>query len=185
MGGLKLDLTPGAALALGLAVFLGDGRALAALGLAVAAHETGHLLMLRLCGKRLRRVSLTLFGPEIDYRGALLGREALLCIGGGPLLGLLYAAAALSLPGALWQLSGALSLLLSLFNLLPVLPLDGGRLLSALRGEDTARRVSRVLSPALLLAGVWALRRYQAPGLLLTGAWLTLRTALDSDLSRG
>jgi len=173
---VKLDLTPGAALTLGLAVWLCAPRELAALALAAAAHEAGHLLALRLCRARLRRVRVTAFGPELDWRGALTDAQTLLCVGGGPLLGLVWAIFACALGGETLLLSGALSLLLTAFNLLPVPPLDGGRLLALRRGEAAARRVGRALSPALLAAGAWLLWCVHAPGLLLAGAWLTVRS---------
>jgi len=74
-----------------------------------------------------------------------------------------------------------LSLGQGLFNLLPILPLDGGRalglLLTSLGGEDSAGHVMRVLSAvlsgALLGGGLVLLRVFGNPTLLVTAAWLT------------
>ena len=59
------------------------------------------------------------------------------------------------------ELSAGISLLLSVFNLLPVLPLDGGRillglmtmLLGARTGERIAYRISIAITVLLLIAG--------------------------------
>ena len=50
-------------------------------------------------------------------------------------------------------LSAGMSLVLSAFNSLPALPLDGGRALAALAGERAAWTVSFFASAALLTAG--------------------------------
>ena len=179
MGRVRAYVSPGALLLFALLWFFDeDGLVPAALP-AVLAHELGHLLPLLMCGVHLRRVTVTAFGVELDYRGALRGAKALVCIGGGPLLGLVYAAVVCAVRAEFWRMSGALSFLLSVYNLLPVLPLDGGRLLAALAGEGTARRVSQIAAPLLLVLGGWALLRWGALPALLAGAWLTIRAFRD------
>ena len=81
----------------------------------------------------------------------------------------------------LYLLAG-LSLGQGLFNLLPILPLDGGRamglLLISLGGETRARKamcvLSAVLSGVLLGGGLVLLRVFGNPTLLVTAAWLTV-----------
>lgn len=153
--------------------FDGSGVVPAALP-AIAAHELGHLIPLRLCRRPLRRVTVGLFGLEIDYAGRLEGLAALLCIGGGPLAGLLYALAACTLGGAFFRLSGAVSFVLSAFNLLPILPLDGGRLIAALTDGRFAAKLSQIAALLLTLGGAATTLRLRAPALLLAGAWLTV-----------
>ena len=86
-------------------------------------HEAGHAAVLALSGGRLRRLTLTACGavmqaalPADRYARAAVSLA-------GPLAGFLLTLAAHSL-GA-YRLAGA-SALLSLFNLIPLPPLDGG-----------------------------------------------------------
>ena len=156
-----------------------------ALLLPIAVHEAGHLLALRLMGFRLRSVQLEARGLCIRYAG--LGgwlQEAIAALS-GPLAGLVYGLLILFLPVscAAWlEISASVSLLLTAFNLLPILPLDGGRMLYALcmrsLSEEEANRLVRGLSVAalavLLLLGLVLLIWQKSVGLLAAGLWLVL-----------
>lgn len=158
---------------------------LPALLLPIAVHEAGHLLALRLMGFRLRSVQLEARGLCIRYAG--LGgwlQEAIAALS-GPLAGLVYGLLILFLPVscAAWlEISASVSLLLTAFNLLPILPLDGGRVLYALcmrsLSEEEANRLVRGLSVAalavLLLLGLVLLIWQKSVGLLAAGLWLVL-----------
>jgi Zn-dependent protease len=171
---VRWDVRAGAVLLFALAYFFDGSGVVSAAVPAALAHELGHLLPLRLCRRRLRRVRVGLSGLELDYAGRLEGWRALVCIGGGPLAGLLYAVAACTLGGRFLRMSGAVSFALSAFNLLPILPLDGGRLVAALAGGALAARLSRLAAATLALAGAAACAALRAPALLLAGAWLLL-----------
>lgn len=171
---VKWDISAGAVLLFALMYFFDGSGIVSAAVPAVLLHELGHVLFLRLQGKRLTRVRVSLSGLTLDYAGSLHGADALLCCGAGPLFGLAYAAAALSVQGRFFQLSGTVSLLLSLFNLLPVLPLDGGRIVAALAGPRAARRLSRAMAVLLLAVGAVLMAYCGAYSLLLAGAWLTI-----------
>ena len=160
---MNLDISPAALLIFALLWFFdGDGIYAAALP-AVVVHEAGHALFLRLAGLKIRRLSFGLAGFEMDYCGRLHGAQGALAIGAGPLFGLLYGCLAFS-DNAYLSLSGGISLALSFFNLLPVLPLDGGRLLELAAGER-GRDISRGISLFLAAGGFW---------LLLTNGWISL-----------
>ena len=166
------EIGPGAVLSLALLYFFGGIELPAALLAAVSAHELGHWAALRLCGARLTRLRAGLSGLEMDYAGTLRRPCALFTLAAGPLAGVVYAPAALAVGGSFGLYSGVLSLGLSCFNLLPVLPLDGGRMAAELLGDGPARRLSRVLAAALLLAGGILLPLYHTPCLLAMGCWL-------------
>ncbi len=90
-------------------------------------------------------VRLDLAGLCMEVSGIRDARAALLCVLAGPAAGLLWSLLALSLPTLYFQTSGKIGLVISLFNLLPIRPLDGGRLLELWVGTRCAQSVSRLL----------------------------------------
>ncbi len=128
MDGLALSVSPGFALLAAAVYFMGGTGALAAFGAAALAHELGHLTAMFLTGVRLRGVRLTAFGPVLEYAGALTAREEMGIVAAGPLAGLLFAALCFLTDVPFLLYTGAVALLAALFNLLPALPMDGGRL---------------------------------------------------------
>ena len=174
MKNVEWNVSAGAVLLFALMYFF-DGSGLASAAVpAILVHELGHLLPLKLTGHALRRITVGVFGLEIDYAGHPEGAAALLCIGGGPLSGLAYALAACAFGGAFWRMSGAVSAVLTAFNLLPILPLDGGRLVAAVTDTVFAGKLSRVAALLLALGGAWIALRFHALSLLVMGAWLTV-----------
>jgi Zn-dependent protease len=101
-------------------------------------HEMGHVIQLRREGVRASApMFIPFLGAVISARS--LGENALAeaRVGlAGPVLGSLGAAGCLivwSLTGAdIWRALGFTGLFLNLFNLLPVVPLDGGRAMAAM-----------------------------------------------------
>lgn len=121
-------------------VAMGSGAALL-LFASLAAHELGHALQARREGMRIEGITLWLLGGVARFAGAFPSAGAELRIAlAGPLvslvLGVVLLAAALVLPlppaldGVLHWL-GSMNLLLLAFNMIPALPLDGGRVLRA------------------------------------------------------
>lgn len=159
---------------------------LAAILAPVIIHELGHIVMLRLCGLPIRRFSADLGGLCIEYGGIATPLEHCVCAFAGPAAGLAYAFAASYFASRsgneVLTLSAGVSFLLSLFNLLPVLPLDGGRIFSAAlgallgsrRGDALTKAVGLVLSTALLAAGTWLMWRGEGTALLLAALWLLI-----------
>ncbi len=152
-------------------------RALAA----CALHELGHLAAIRALGGRVERMVLGAAGAEIRLRGscALSYGGEILAAAAGPAVNLALA----WLLGGWFPVFAGMSLALGLFNLLPVYPLDGGRILyhalAALRDEGTAARACRRLTAGLSLvtaaAGTAVLwRSGRNFTLLLVGGWLLL-----------
>jgi len=90
--------------------------------LAALIHEFGHYLAIRCFGKRIRGVKVGISGALLETRDLSPAQE-FICALAGPLAGLLPLLTIRIFPGV--ALCG---LLQSLFNLLPVYPLDGGRM---------------------------------------------------------
>ena len=177
MAGVKLDISAGALLIFALAYFFDGSGMLSALLPAAAVHEAGHVAALLACGARIRRLRLDVFGLRLDYSGSLGCAASLFAALAGPAAGLLYAFPAMRAAGQELKMSGAISLLLSGFNLLPALPLDGGRALALLCGSRTVRACSRVTALLLMAAGLWALFAYGSLSMLVMGGWLLVYNA--------
>ena len=169
---VQWDISAAAVLLFALVYFFDGSGIVSALVPAALAHELGHVLALRACSCRVTRVRLGLTGAELDYAPRLEGLRCAFCLLSGPLAGLLYALGACTAGGAFLRMSGAVSFLLSAFNLMPVLPLDGGRLVGLLLPEKQARRLSLAASLLLLGGGVAIAARFSSAALLLAGLWL-------------
>ncbi|PZD94126.1 Zn-dependent protease [Paenibacillus sambharensis] len=106
----------------------------------VLIHEAGHVLAAQSFGWRIREVRLLPFGgvAETEEAGTVPALEEAVVAAAGPLQNLWMGAAAWALGAwggfdAGWsEYIWKANLMIGLFNLLPVLPLDGGKLLSAL-----------------------------------------------------
>jgi Zn-dependent protease/predicted transcriptional regulator len=150
-------------------------------------HEYGHALQARRDGMEIEGITLWLFGGVAKFRGMFpsAGAEFRIAIA-GPLvslaLGLLFLGVPmlLGLPatvdGVLFWL-GSINVALLVFNLLPALPLDGGRVLRSIlwyaRGEFVsatrlAAGIGRGFGYLFVAAGV-ALIVFASP---VTGIWL-------------
>ena len=143
-----------------------------------ALHELGHLTALGLLGRRVRRMSVTVAGAELEVDRAMsYGGEALAALA-GPAVNLGLALVLCRLPGG--ALAAGLNLVLACFNLLPVGRLDGGRVLrcalSWLLGPERAWGVCRsldwMLAGALAALGAVLAGLGSGPTLLLTALWL-------------
>jgi len=172
MGAIPLELHPLMPLMLLLALQTGLKEEALAVLPALLVHESAHLCAARTCGVFVSSVSLTPFGAAIHLQQPWNAQPwRIVCISlAGPaanlLLVCLYAAAAyasvLSPHTALLLLKP--NLILMAINLLPALPLDGGRalcaLLSARFGTGKAVRIGTVLgyllAASLLAAVVWS-----------------------------
>ena len=120
-------------------------------------------------GGRVRGVSLELGGLHLDARLPAEGWKEALCSLAGPAAGLLWSAVAAWMGGERWLYVSGLSALLSLFNLLPCLPLDGGRALLAATGSETLLRWGGLVSVGLLL---WTGFRWKLWFSLIPALWL-------------
>ena len=175
----SLEVRPGAVVLLSGLYFLLPLRWCARLALTVTVHELWHFAALILCGAQvcgLRMEGCGLVLRCTPTEGALRTVTAALA---GPAAG---AGLFCILRGLGYIACAELSLLFSCVNLLPVLPLDGGRALyaalSALAGERAAERtldvLGLVLPVALMVLGLALFARGfgLAPGVF--GAWLAL-----------
>ncbi|MFM7170834.1 MAG: M50 family metallopeptidase [Cyanobium sp.] len=167
--------------------------------LSVVLHELGHSFVAMGQGVKVRSITLFFLGGVANTesecktaRGeffmAAAGPAVSLLLGAALLLGHHAAAHFSPALGEMAQRLGELNLVLALFNLLPGLPLDGGRILKALvwqvsgsqrRGVEVANGFGRFLS--LLAIGLGVMLTLKGVGF---GLWLLLLGWMGLGASR-
>ena len=178
--GRWVRITPGFLLTMAVMFWLDEGVGLLGWGvLACVVHELGHLLVGAALGGRPRWLSLSAVGLELNMEypaGLSYGRELAVALA-GPAVNLVTGGICAQFGN---YLLAGVSFGLGLFNLMPVLPLDGGRalwcVLSALFGAQTGARAADGAAGVLvgLLAGIGAAAAvsYANFTLLLAAVWL-------------
>lgn len=136
----------------------------AVLWLSAALHEFGHIFAFTACGAPPERVEVFPFGicalPGDTLK--LTPKQEIFCAAAGPTVNLLIAAATAALPFSLSNETARYTLYcnlsLMILNLLPILPLDGGRILyytlakkqDAPFCEQVCRQSARILLAVML-----------------------------------
>ena len=178
--GLRLHISRGFVVMLALLLWMDEGVSLLLPALAAcAAHECGHIAAIRCMGLNVKRVHLTAIGAEIVMEeGKVISywKEMLIHIA-GPLFNFLCAIPAMKLGGFLFA---GMSLGQGIFNMLPALPLDGGKTLcsacSFFFGPERAERIMVVLSAAttgfLFGAALYVFLQFGNLTLILVVLWL-------------
>ena len=124
--GSRIELKAGAYLSVAVAVLILPLWFFLSLIIAAAIHEFCHYLALRISNIRVFRITIGPFGASLETESMDPGRE-LLCAMAGPLGSLMLVPFYRLMPGiAFW------GLIQGLFNLLPIYPMDGGRILKCL-----------------------------------------------------
>jgi Zn-dependent protease len=144
----------------------------------VVLHELGHALVARHLGVRVAGIELHFFGGaarivDVPRRAG----DEIAIAAAGPAVSFALAGVAHLLggimggaPGAFFQLLGWINLVIGAFNLIPALPMDGGRILRALlarrmsylRATETSVKIARVFAVGLAIYGVATLQLYLA-----------------------
>lgn len=155
-----IQIAPSTFVVLALSVFLLPLRWIVCWLIAVTAHEAGHLIVSRLCGASIQRISLTSAGAIMETDGLTPGKQ-LLSSAAGPVAGLFLLFFSRWIP-----LTSTLALIHSVFNLLPLRNLDGAVILnSTLCLFRVSKNVDRICRVADILA------RILLAGIGLTVAW--------------
>ena len=149
--------------------------------LAATLHELGHCAALKLAGSGVAQLRLSGLGAELTPRRALSYAAELPVALAGPGVSLLSAVLA-----AHWghYLFAGLSLALGLFNLLPIHPLDGGRvirglcalLLPTLWAQRVPKWLSVAVSAVLFVLALRVFLRLGGLSLLILALWLCVRS---------
>ena len=168
----------------------------------VLAHELGHSVVAQLYGLRVPRITLFLFGgvSQIAAEPGSAGQEFWIAAI-GPVVSFALAAFFWEIEPLVaffspWNAVAAclflMNLVLALFNLIPGLPLDGGRIFRAAiwratgayrRATAAAAIAGRVVGFLLIAFGIWEIFR----GAIINGLWIAfigwyLESAAGSQL---
>lgn len=119
---IEWEITPGGFVGGALLLLVLPLRWILAAGLAAAIHELGHYLAIRLCGGKVYRIRIGV-GRTVMEAEPLQPVRELICAAAGPLGSFSLLLVAKYVPAA--ALCG---LIQGLFNLLPLFPMDGGRI---------------------------------------------------------
>lgn len=117
---------------------------------AAAYHEVCHIIAIRLCHGSIHTFSLASDGAKLDVSSLALGQE-IICALAGPLGGLCLLFFARWIPRI-----AVCAAFQSLYNLLPIYPLDGGRALwcgiSMVTNENRAEKFFKAIETLCLTA---------------------------------
>ncbi|MDR0752413.1 MAG: site-2 protease family protein [Christensenellaceae bacterium] len=136
---LKIKIEPIFILLIIITASCGDYVYLICTILASIAHEFAHIFVAYKCGYVLRDIKLNLYGASLSGFEKIDKNDAFIVLLAGPFLNIIMSLIIVSI---WWFFQGTYSttfpffyanIVLAFFNLLPVYPLDGGRLITCLK----------------------------------------------------
>ena len=147
--GHKLYISGSFCIAAAFALFLVPIQWCAGAFLAALVHELSHIAAIYLLGERILDIRIAMFGSIIETKPMKQGREVV-CAAFGPFGSVIFAAVFSFFPEA-----ALCALVQGLFNLLPVYPLDGGRILHCLLPKAVYIGIEIFTLIMLLGLGIW------------------------------
>lgn len=176
-GPSRLEITPGACFGAALAVLLLPLDWILSAYAAAMIHELAHLAALKMCRVRVQRIVIGSFGAKI-HTDPMTNVQEMLCAAAGPVgsLCLLFLIRCCPLIGLFGFFHGVC-------NLLPLYPMDGGRVLNTLlrlfipKYEESIMFAAEICTLLAILAlGIYILRHVQQDILIIIGTvFLILR----------
>ena len=158
---MRVSVSPAFVLFWAALYFFDDG-VFYALAVSVTVHELCHLIAIRVSGCGVSQMRFRLDGVTIVTRGVMTYKREALCAAAGPIGSAVLAVVCARV--GLYTVCGVSAVLLA-FNLLPILPLDGGRVVYSLTadtfGVSVADTVSFIASCVVFTvsAYLWAVSR--------------------------
>ena len=128
--------------------------------IAVCIHELSHIIAIKLCGGKIEKIDVRAFGiridvPELQYISYC--REIIIAAA-GPAAGIITAvfasASARAFDIDFLRFFSGVNLVISAINLIPVYPLDGGRIVLSLALSFLSLRAAYFVSYAMTLLSV-------------------------------
>lgn len=153
--GHKLHLSSHFCIAAAFALFVIPLPWCAGAFLAALVHELSHIGAIYLLGERILDIRIGILGAIIETQPMKQGREVV-CAAFGPLGSMIFSAAFAFYPEA-----ALCALVQGLYNLLPLYPLDGGRILHCLLPEAVCIGIEIFTLIMLLGLGIWLSLTFQ------------------------
>lgn len=142
-------IDPTAYLCWALAILILPVQWVFAMGIAAAMHEGFHIIATWLTGSKIKSIRIGAGGAVIDT-GPMDRGHAILCTAAGPLGSLLLFTFFAKIPRI--ALCAGIQ---GIYNLLPLFPLDGGRLLRLLAGSKITRIVEYAVIATLIGGSIY------------------------------
>lgn len=167
-------------LTLAISFLTGSARLYLCTMLAVCLHETGHVAVALRLGKTVSEIKVLPYGLNaVMHGGSPQLVENLAIYSGGPLMSILlfaiFRAGAKIIRHEIMMYAAGLNLFIALFNLVPVLPLDGGKLLREILGNiigmNAVARLLRKISLAAVVIMISAAVTFAVYGYLDISLW--------------
>ena len=176
--GRRIEIQTGAIFAGAVALLILPLSFLVSFLIAAFVHELCHYLLLRLTGLRIYRITIGIFGASMETDVMDAGREVL-CALAGPVGSFLLVTCYRLVPEI-----ALCALVQGCFNLLPVYPMDGGRVLKGVlellkipEGEKVLAFVQWITGAALCAICIYGYLRWKLGlGVPFFGMMMLLRT---------
>ena len=174
-----------------------ESGALSAMIPAAAAHELGHAAVLMTVGAGISEIRLEASGLRMDYIYPPGPVGEAFAAAAGPGMGILYSTLCSALGNGIKSefllCSAGISLVLSIFNLLPASALDGGRILRIFLGRTACAEVSWkimlaldiVISVAFIAVGIWYGAHAFGIALIPSGIWVIAHSLAEYCKNHG
>lgn len=144
----NIIIKPAAYIVIAAVFLLLPFKFIAAWLLSILIHELSHIFMLWILRVKIYKITFGAFGASIDTEPMPRLIEALSTIA-GPIGGFCMLFFAKWLP-----LTSIFAFIQSVYNLLPIFPLDGGRVVRALLPEKPATVISSIIKYLLIIIGL-------------------------------
>lgn len=182
----ELDISTGAIVLLSVLYFFCGFEVFFALITAISVHELGHVLAIKAQGESIPRLRFDISGICMYYSDFKSRKNEFAALLSGPFLGLVFAFAASyfgnQICSSFLLIASGFSLLLTIYNMLPILPLDGGRMLFCLvssaisesKAKSVCKALSLLFSALITLVGGFNLRTEWGAAVCLAGMILLI-----------
>lgn len=179
---MKIKLSASAIMLMSALYYFGSFELISAIAAAAFVHEMGHFTALRVFGGSVCRIEMTAAGFNMNISGLSGKTQELVCTAAGPFAGLCFAyvfSCASNMWGSKWLgMCAGYSYVFTVFNLLPVYPLDGGRMLKIImqlvsgeKSQAICESAGLIVSLVITLAGLVLLYKGRGGAVLLAGIY--------------